>query len=430
MSSNHSGKSSYFFSLIIISLAISLNQSSILFGTNISLADFFCISTLLLLANKDRLLFPFAPTIFFVFLSALLLLSSLFYVPYKLFYYPEASTVTINYAKLILAFMYFIIGFNIKEEKLIIQVVKWYSISSVLIGVLGCLFITFNFKLSESMFLDFRFKGLMNDPNYFSIIQVSALVFFSRNKAIKLIYRNFSLLILFISILASGSKTGILTLFIYIIFRTIEALFNLRVFPTSIFFRTIALSTIVIAFLSISSYIDNFFYLITSEIPSLSRIQYIFTDFGAAMSENGSGRNLTWSVGMEMIKLSPILGVGIGTYTGVSQQLFGTDSIAHNTYLQLFAEWGIFLALLLFVYIFFGIIKVTFINKYHTETNYILRDILVIFCIGSFAISLNNARMMWFFLGIIVYYISVKTNRKNWLMRKTNFTVEKKKEYL
>lgn len=408
MTSSVSEKPSYFFPLIIISLAILLNQSNILFGTNISFADFFCISTLLLLANKDRLLFPFAPTIFFIFLSSLILISSLFYVPYKLSYYPEASDVIINYAKLTLAFMYFIIGFNIKEEKLIILVVKWYSIFSVFIGVMGCIFITFNFKISEFMFLDFRFKGLMNDPNYFSIIQVSALVFFSRNKTIKLFYRNLSLLILFISILASASKTGILTLFIYMIFRAIETLFNSKIFPASIFFRTLVLSTLALAFLSFFTYIGNFFNFLTSEIPSFSRVQYIFTDFDAAMSENGSGRNLTWSVGMEIIKLSPLLGIGIGTYTGVAQQLFGTNSIAHNTYLQLCAEWGMVLALVLFVYIFFVIIKVTFTNKFHTETNYILRDILVVFSVSSFAISLNNARMMWFFLGIIVFNISLK----------------------
>ncbi|MDI3545796.1 MAG: hypothetical protein PWP68_1213 [Rikenellaceae bacterium] len=33
----------------------------------------------------------------------------------------------------------------------------------------------------------------------------------------------------------------------------------------------------------------------------------------------------------------------------------------------------------------------------------ILRDIIIVFLIGSMAISLNNARMFWFFFGALVF---------------------------
>lgn len=384
---------------------MSLNQSNIIFGINFSVADLFCILILIYLANKE-LIFPFAPTIFYIVLSAILLGCTIFYLPYKLLYYPEASDIFINYAKLCLSFMYFIIGFNINEEKLLLQVIKWYSITGTLIGILGCLFITFSFKLSEFMFLDFRFKGLMNDPNFFSIIQVSSIVYFSRVKTINILFRWLALFLLFISIIASASKTGILSLFIYILFRIIEAF--LKEFNISLLSKAIVLNILVLCFISVSTFVENIFVLLTSNIPSLSRIQYLLTDFTGAISGSGSGRDLTWKVGIEIFNLSPIIGVGLGTYSGVALKLFGTNSIAHNTYLQLLAEWGVFLSLILFIYIALLMLRVTFVKKLHTESNYILRDILLIFSIGSFSISLNNARMIWFFLGVFVFHTVFK----------------------
>ncbi|MGE8078371.1 O-antigen ligase family protein [Peribacillus loiseleuriae] len=400
------------FTLVTISMAIFLNQSNILFGVNISYADFFCMVVLLTLVHKNSLLFPFAPTVFFLILSAFLLSSSIYYVPIKFLYYPEQTNIMVNYIKLLLTFLYFIIGYTLNNEILIEKTIKWYSLFSLLIGVVGIVFIIFNIKLSETMFLDYRFKGLMNDPNYFSIIQISALVYFSRVKNIKFINRRVAILLIFISIIASGSKTGLITLFCYIFFRVLESIIKQK--KNARYFIMCIPIIFLMIFLKInfSGSLQGIIEHISSIIPTFSRLQFLFTDFNAAIFENGSGRNTTWEVAVEIIKISPIMGVGIGTYSGIAQKVFGTDSIAHNTYLQLFAEWGILFSIILFIYIFYIIGRVTLDRKLNREINLILRDILIVFLIGSFAISLNNARMVWFFLGIIAFNIGQNKQKK------------------
>ncbi|MHA7744961.1 O-antigen ligase family protein [Priestia aryabhattai] len=389
------------FTLIIFAMAMFLNQSNIIFGANISFADFFCFITLIILIFRERLQFPIAPTIFFLFLSAFLVSISVFYVPTKFHYFAGVFRTIINYIKIIIVFLYFIIGYNLIYDDVIKKAVKWYSVFSLLIGLAGTIFLVFNIKISESMFLDYRFKGLMNDPNYFSIIQVSSLVYFSRVKNIKPVNRRIAVLLIIISIIAAGSKTGIITLLCYAMFRVVEFLIKSNKNTLSLVKRSLMVVTIILLVVIFSSFIMNFINSISSITPSFSRIEDLFTDFSGAVSESGSSRNATWENAIEIIKLSPLTGIGIGTYSGISLKLFGSNQIAHNTYLQLFSEWGILLSSILFIYIFTMIFKLTFNKKMHTELNFILRDILIIFLLGSFAISLNNARMFWFFFGVI-----------------------------
>ncbi|TKH00647.1 O-antigen ligase family protein [Peribacillus simplex] len=400
-----------FFTIIIITMVIFLNQSNIIFGTNISFADFFCIIALLALAYKNRLLFPIAPTVFFLFLSAFLLICSVFYVPIKFSYYTEPFNVMVNYMKLMMTFLYFIVGYSLISESLITKSLKWYSNFSLIIGVVGIVFIIFKINIfSEMLFFGNRFKGLMNDPNYFSIIQISSLVYFSRIKNIKVINRRLAVSLSVISILASGSKTGLITLLGYIIFRVVESIFKSKMKLKSLIINILVIIIIIFIVFNFSSLLQNLLESASSIIPAFSRVEFLLTDFNSAVTESGSGRDTAWKVAIEIIKLSPLMGVGIGTYSGIAEKLFGTNVIAHNTYLQLFSEWGILLSTILFLYIFYIIGKVTFNKKMNTEINCILRDILFVFLIGSLAISLNNARMVWFFLGIIAF--SIKYGKK------------------
>ena len=81
-------------------------------------------------------------------------------------------------------------------------------------------------------------------------------------------------------------------------------------------------------------------------------------------------------------------------------EFFNYAAIAHNTYLQLFAEWGIPLAIVFFIYVFNIIFNAY--SKSKNEFEKVLSVSVGIMLFGSLAISLNNMRLFWLFLGFLV----------------------------
>jgi O-antigen ligase len=149
----------------------------------------------------------------------------------------------------------------------------------------------------------------------------------------------------------------------------------------------------------------NILNIISDIIPPFRRIAVLFTDFRIAFSEAGSGRDVTWETAMRLIRISPIFGIGIGTYTGITALEWGVRSIAHNTYLQMAAEWGLPLAVLFFAVVVWLLIQSSR-EIYNFEIVKISIDIILVFLLGSLALSLNNARMFWFTLGLLFFYQS------------------------
>ena len=408
------------FVFLFIMMAIFLNQSSVMFGINISISDFLCVFILIYLILKNKLLLPFAPTIFFLFLSAVLLFTAAFYVPYKFYYNPDLSSILIAYIKLAVVFVYFIIGYSVPylNSELIEKVVKWYSIAALLIGLLGIVFTILNIKLFSGVLYmwNIRFRGFMSDPNYFAIIQISALVYFSRIRNIKVLHQVLYYLLIFISILISGSKTGLITLSCYSIFRILEFIFKSPHKGGLINKYIILVVLFVLILIGFTGVFQDLITYISSIIPAFARIQYLFTDFYAAISSSGSSRESVWSMAIEIIKDSPIIGVGVGTYIGIAVSIMDGGTVAHNTYLQLFSEWGIPLSIIFFSYIFYKVVMGSVYSYNDLNISLILRDIIIVFLIGSMAISLNNARMFWLFIGAIEFITTINRKRKQTLI--------------
>lgn len=86
--------------------------------------------------------------------------------------------------KLFVVFIYFVLGYNIAKLNITRGFLKHYSLFSFIVGTVGvvCLILNINFLSEQLFFGGLRLKGLMNDPNFFAIIQVSAVVYFSRVK--------------------------------------------------------------------------------------------------------------------------------------------------------------------------------------------------------------------------------------------------------
>lgn len=395
--------------VMIALMAIFLNQSQIIFNVNISFADFFCIMVLMILIFKRNLILPLVPMIFFLLLSAFVLCSATFFVPTKFLYNPQPYRIISDYIKLLVVFIYFIIGYNISRLQLIKRSIKCYCVFGLFIGIVSVVFTIFKVRIfSDTLFYGgLRLRGLMSDPNYFSILQISTLAFFTREKNLKTTYKMQALMVIVLSILMTGSKTGFITLVCYLSLRTAENLFKSNQKLSTLIKKISVVVIVSLAAPIVLKMFQNITYKISYFIPAFTRIQYLFTNFDAAISEGGSGRDATWHTALEIIKDSPIFGVGVGTYSGIAKQVFGSGELAHNTYLQLFSEWGIFLSVIFLFYVFLTIIRVTYSRKVNAEISLILRDIIIVFLIGSMSISLNNARMFWLFLGALIFNIQL-----------------------
>nr|WP_245350083.1 O-antigen ligase family protein [Cytobacillus eiseniae] len=254
----------------------------------------------------------------------------------------------------------------------------------------------------------------MNDPNYFSVLQVTALVYFTRVKTIPLRFKYFAILILILSVLVSGSKTGIITLFSYFFIRIIEYTLISKEKKTKKIILQLSLifALLAIAFIIIRGF-PTLLNMLSSAVPAFSRIEPLFTDFDEAISGNGSDRADTWKVAYLIIQHSPLIGTGIGSYTHIAAETFYYNNVAHNTFLQITAEWGIPLAVLFFTFIGRLIVKSSNSRKSNFEMNYILRDILIILLIGSMAISLNNARVLWLVIGALLSSLGKKQTQRS-----------------
>lgn len=384
-------------------MGLFFNQSSIMFGFNISISDFFLIPVFSYFLFSGRLKIKLRYLSFFLALSFVGFLAAVFFVPSITPFNASLNAVLSGYIKLLASFLYFLLGFSVFEKGWSEAIVRCYSIGAFLIGFFGLLVTVseIGFFRAQLLYGNFRLRGLMNDPNYFSVIQVSALVFFLRYRGMRSIVRFLVSLTLIFSIVASGSKTGLLTLAIYSVFFLFEEAYRSR---RKVFLLTVICLAILLALLAYAALADKHLDILDSIsriIPAFSRVKLLFTDFSSALAEGGSGRNTAWDVAASIIKLSPVFGIGFGTYSEVSSTLFGTRVIAHNTFFQIFAEWGIPLAVCFFVFVMFQIIKASQDKRKNDYVVIVARDIVIVLLIGSMGISLNNARMFWFFLGLL-----------------------------
>lgn len=407
-------KSSYhpnvYLTIVLFFMAVLLNQSNILFGINVSLADAFCMLLLIFFLIKNQLTIPYIPLLYFFLTSIFVILTAIFFVPAKFNTNLEPINIASDYVKLIAVFIYFLIGYNLSKIKLIKKTLKWYSVFGLFIGVVGIIYTLLNIQTFSSTFFyaGTRFRGLMIDPNYYSVLQVTSLVFITRTETIKNRYKLLAIAIVVISVLLSGSKTGTLTCASYLFFRGLEYLFTKekKWFLTVLYFFLGGI--LILLILTTISYIKENINVLSSSIPSFSRVLFLITNFTEAISSNGSGREDAWKTAIQIIQFSPILGIGVGTYSAIAEEMFNMDSVAHNTFLQLAAEWGAPLSFVFFIYVITALGKTTFLTGYKSETILILRDLIFIMLIGSLAISLNNSRSLWLFLGALIASIKQK----------------------
>lgn len=386
-------------------LGISLNQASLVYGLNFSVADLISVVLVITLFFRRNFQLSVPWLLFFLVLSASTLFASAFVVPFIFPYSPEPINLINGQIKLLAVYVYFFIGGSLARLRMMRHVLRWYLRTSLLVAGLSWLNLVVNVRaILPTLFVgSMRFRGLMNDPNYFAVLQMAAVAYLWNLEGGY--RRNVSSIILVFSVLMSGSKTGMMVLIAFALFKFIDStVWETKTLPR-ITIRMISLILAVLGIMVFLIYQDPVLSRLSMYIPAFGRLSLLFSDFAKAVSEGGSGRDRTWAVALELLKLSPIFGVGAGTYTGLTRALWNYGSIAHNTFLQISVEWGLPLSLIFITTLITLVVKVSLKEAYRTSENIMLRDILLVFLVGSLAISLNNARLFWIVFGALAYSV-------------------------
>lgn len=391
-----------------------LNQSDVLFGMNISLADFFIVLFIGALINYN--LFHISSTHILVFLlfSVVIFINAVFVIP-NLYQIPVyAGAVLTDYIKVVVSFLYFLVGYLIAKNGLSQTLFKWFAIAAVILGCLGIIFslVPIPQMVDLLFYKQVRLKGLMNDPNYFSVIQCAAIAILLRYKPLPSLFKIGSISILILSIFSSGSKTGFLTLGCLLVFWMFNTFLEGKIEVRKLIFNLICLFVVFFFLPNIQAILSSFLEMISDKFPVFSRVELLLTDFDQAVTANGSGREEQWVIAMDLIQEFPLLGVGnTANYLTVVQGMSPMGNLAHNTYLQMAGEWGIPITLFMMYYItrvFFISVSKGKNKQVHLTT----KEMLVAFLVSSLSLSFNNSRIFWLLLGMAVWY-SVELKEKN-----------------
>lgn len=390
---------------LLLPMALLLNQSNVIYGVNLSLADFVTFLLVIGLFFKRSLKLPRSVVCFFLILSVVLFSTTFFGDLFRFQYSAQIQAVLRDYIKLLAVFIYFVVGYNLARSADFYLVLKGFAIGAIIMALVAVAtsFMEIPQLKATLYFGGNRFRGLMNDPNYFAVIQSSALMFFWSDPKIATRWRIIATCFLLFSILTSGSKTGLILIGILILFEVIRSLTLKQLHLSKVILLVLALILFLVFLPFVIKNAETLLTAVADLIPGFKRVTELFTDFEGAISDSGSSRDMAWGNALSLIKAAPIFGIGIGVYSDLAFSLFGTRTIAHNTYLQLGVEWGSLFTVLFFAYVFFHLMWES-ITPSKNKLSLMTRNMLLPFIVGSLSLSLNNARLFWLLLGGLIYY--------------------------
>ena len=392
---------------IVALTAIVLNSSGHLLGFNLSLADPLIVVLLGVLLVTHNLLVPPRVLVFFVTVVVVTLGAATFVTPALFGVGLSGSSIVGDLVKMTTSLLFVVCGYSVAALGLTQTALRWFAWGAGTVALAGVAFSALGVRTFDDAlyYAGSRFSGLMADPNYYAVLACAAIAYFVRSSRPRAAVRVLVIVILSVSIVLSGSKTGVLALALLAVLMLIEHALAVKRSPglaLSLLGMTVAIALLwgnVVEF--VTGLADQY----GERVPQLVRLAALLGDAAGAASADGSSRVGAWDNAIEIIQSSPILGIGIGSYSSVGTELTGTQALAHNTYLQLAAEWGIPLAVLFFAWLALLLIRTSLVAYKTADTTILtLRDTILVLLIGSISLSLNNARMFWFFLGMMIFF--------------------------
>lgn len=365
-----------------------------------SVADFLLPVLLLVWWAKNELKIPIFPVVLFGGMVALLLINAVFIVPVNFNMPVQYFDVISDFSKFVVVFLYFIIGYQIERLDWTGKLFRSFILGAVIIGIIGLLvsWIWIPLLSDRMWYAGIRLNGWMNDPNYYAVVQCIALVTVLRIEEFKRLRKLLLIALLLLTIISSGSKTGFLTIAAVMMFFVWHEWLDQRLGMKHLLSFTFLLLIGLILTPPFLQNMSEVFDFIGQYIPSVQRIELLLSNFSSAISEDGSGRTEVWDLAVQLIKSSPLIGVSVGNYYHLGKRLHPDPNVAHNTFLQLFAEWGIPITCLLIIFLIFLILRK--LKKSTDKRARAIQQALLIFSVSSMSVSFNNSRLFWLIIGI------------------------------
>ncbi|MFQ6484511.1 O-antigen ligase family protein [Brachybacterium epidermidis] len=394
-------------SVLVVCYAAALNHSNVIFGFNLSASDIFAVSLLVLFVFHSKLWVPRYSILFFAAVSAVSLLTALFITSRWLSEPLTASEIGGDYLKIGASFATFLVGIQVARLGLLRQAVIAFVVASAAIGTasFAARFAPNILPFDVFFYGGFRFRGLMNDPNFYAVVTLAAVSVVWTMDRLRTRWRLLATVPLALGIISSASKTGLALSAILIVALVLLPRNGVigRTAALNMFLFRLAVSAFCafVLLLLASPRIASGLMGILSQYPATERLSSLILTPETALSAGGSAREDSWRNALDLIGLSPVVGVGSGGYIPVSREVNGVDILAHNTYLQIAAEWGIVLAAILFCWIAWGIVA-----SRRNSSRCIQWELyalpLIVLLLGSLSLSLNYSRLLWFLLGVMV----------------------------
>lgn len=386
---------------IVLLGALLVSQKEIL-GQNLSFADPLAVVLIGLLVYRRKLRLPLSTAVFFLVLSVVVLTMGAIVSPVRFNFLPRYRAIFAEFAKLVASFLYFILGFNITRRFQGLSVFRGFALGATIAALVAVAVTTMPIPESWQplFFLEGRYIGFMTDPNYFAVLQAMSLAFFVHTRDLRPWLRGTCFVLIAWSILVSDSKTGFVLLGFYAVF-VISREIVLRQSRRTLM-MVLAGASVVLLLVLLG--------LTWSGIPVLDvlgRAGMVLIDPVAALGSTESRRLQVWRMGYQLVTLSPIMGFGLAGSRSVSEVVFGSYGYAHNTLLQLAADWGTIMVVVLVGGVTAKIHQCRTLHpapQQHTVFSSVFFDMLIIYFMGSMSLSLGNTRIMWVLLGMLWAY--------------------------
>lgn len=228
----------------------------------------------------------------------------------------------------------------------------------------------------------FRIMGFYSSPNVYggTLIFIIAILFLYNDAKDNdnNVVHYFLVLIVFINVVLSGSRAGLVGVLLFLIFKINNLKINI--------FVSISILLLFSRF-SIDFNFDRFL-IILNGINDLS---------------SSSGRGLVWEKTIEYIKDNSLVGLGMSSPINI----IGAGNI-HNSYLRIFLMVGIPLGILSITMFFSSIVLSISRNKYHNAAKIYLISLALI-CLGEdYLVGIGSSQ---FFSTLII--LSILTTRFN-----------------
>lgn len=205
-------------------------------------------------------------------------------------------------------------------------------------------------------------------------------------------------LISILVILALGSRGALLCIVFFVVLKLIR--FNFKLTNSKVYYNLIIISAIIITYIQLDVILESLYNLILNfGIKSRSILLFLQDDVSL------SGRDNIYQNVIGEIFENPLLGIGLGadrhlTYTGYT----------HNFFLEVLANFGVFLGGIIIIVLMLLILKVLFVKdkeRYSIVIIWMSLGFVHLMVSSSYLIDLK----FWIFLGLITKSLTYRKSK-------------------